>query len=69
MELHGSTSNNLASAVQSATRLRGQPVHGDTLRHWTDLLDHARGELEAGSSEPIHALIVELEKELADRAG
>ena len=68
MELHGSTSNNLASAVQSAKRLRGRPVHDDTLRHWIDLLDHARAELTAGSSEPIHALIVELEKELADRA-
>ena len=68
MDLHGSTSNNLASALQSARRLRGHPVHDDTLGHWTDLLHHARRELAAGSSEPIQALVLELERELADRA-
>jgi hypothetical protein len=68
MELHGTLANNLTSAVQSARRLRGHPVHGDTIRHWTDLLHHARRELSAGSGEPVHALIIELEKELADRA-
>jgi hypothetical protein len=68
MDLHGSISNNLVSAVQSVRRLRGHPVHDDTLRHWTDLLHHARRELSAGSSEPIQALIIELEKALADRS-
>ena len=67
MKLHGTISNNLASAVQSARRLRGRPVHGDTLRHWTDLLDHARQELAGGSTEPIVALTLELEKELTER--
>ena len=67
MELHGSIVNNLASAVQSARRLSGHPVHADTLGHWTELLDHARRELADGSTEPIQSLILELEKELADR--
>jgi hypothetical protein len=67
MELHGSIVNNLTSAVQSARRLSGHPVHADTLRHWADLLHHARRELADGSTEPIQALILELEKELADR--
>jgi hypothetical protein len=68
MDLYGSTLNNLVTAVQSARRLRGQPVHDDTLGHWTDVLRHAQKELAAGSTEPIQALIVELERELADRA-
>lgn len=67
MELHGTVLNNLASAVQSARRLRGQSVHPDTLGHWTDLLEHARRELADDSAEPILPLILELEKELAER--
>lgn len=68
MDLHGSISNNLASAVRSARRLRGNPVHADTLGHWTDLLHHARRELAKGSDEQVLALILELEQELAERA-
>lgn len=67
MEIHGSIANNLASAVKSARRLKDHPIHADTLGHWRELLDHARGELAKGSAEPIQALIVELENELADR--
>jgi hypothetical protein len=68
MKIHGSIANNLTSAVQSARRLRGHPVHSDTLDHWRDLLHHARQEIVNGSAEPIQALIAELENELADRA-
>ena len=68
MDLHGSIATNLSSAVQSARRLSGHPVHADTLSHWTDLLHHARRELAAGSSEGLQSLILELETELADRA-
>jgi hypothetical protein len=68
MELHGSIANNLTSAVQSARRLRGHPVHADTLDHWADLIQHARRQLAAGSTETILTLIVELENELADRS-
>jgi hypothetical protein len=68
MELHGSTLNNLASAVQSARRLRGRPVHADTVGHWAGLLVHARDELADGSAEPLEPLILELDRELASRS-
>lgn len=68
MELHGSIANNLASAVTSARRLRGHPVHADTLGHWANLLRHARLELAEGSKETIEPLILDLERELADRS-
>ena len=67
MELHGSIAKNLTSAVQSARRLRGHPVHADTLGHWAELLHHARRELAGSSTEQIRSLILELEKELAER--
>lgn len=68
MELHGSIVNNLTSAIQSARRLRGHPVHSDTLSHWSDLLAHARHALADGSTEPIQTLVADLENELAERA-
>jgi hypothetical protein len=61
MELHGSISDNLTSAVKSARRLKGHPIHSDTVGYWRDVLEHARRELANGSTEPIHALILELE--------
>ena len=68
MELHGSTLKNLASAIQSARRLRGRTIYADTVSHWEGLLDHARREVATGSTEPVEHLIQELEKEVADRA-
>jgi hypothetical protein len=67
MKLHGSIVTNLTSAIQSARRLRGHPVHSDTLDHWSDLLGHARQALADGSTEEIQPLVVDLENELADR--
>jgi hypothetical protein len=67
MELHGTLSRNLTSAVQSARRLRGHPVHADTIGHWTDLLRHARREISDDTDEALLSLILELETELADR--
>lgn len=67
MELHGTILSNLASAVQSARRLRGHPVHSDTLGHWTELLHQARRELAGNSAVPILPLVLELEKEMAER--
>jgi hypothetical protein len=49
MKLHGSTEGNLIAAIRSAGRLRGKPVHADTIRYWADLIRHARQELTAGS--------------------
>ena len=70
MQLHGSIRDNLVAAVRSARRLREQPVHADTLKHWDDLLHHARRELAAGGGgEPsIDPLVAELEAEIALRA-
>jgi len=70
MQLHGSTEGNLISAVRSASRLRGQPVHADTIKHWADLLQHARRELSLSAalpSEPLKRLVAELEVELTKR--
>jgi hypothetical protein len=67
VKIHGTLLNNLAAAVQSARRLRGHPVHQDTIRHWAELVHHARRRLAGGSTEPILPLLLDLEKELADR--
>ena len=71
MKLHGSVQENLAAAVRSARRLRRQPVHADTLKHWDDLLQHARGELESGTADRqlIEPLVAELKTEIAGRLG
>jgi hypothetical protein len=67
MELDGTILSNLASAVQSARRLRGHPVHPDTLAYWTEILHHARREMAGNSTEPILPLVLELEEEMANR--
>jgi hypothetical protein len=70
MQLHGSTEGNLIAAVRSASRLRGQPVHADTIEHWTELLRHARRELSTSAalpSEPLKRLVAELEVEMTKR--
>lgn len=70
MQLHGSTEGNLMSAIRSASRLRGHPVHADTLKYWGDLLRHARGELSSSAalpSESLTQLVAELELEIVRR--
>ena len=70
MQLHGSTEGNLIAAVRSASRLRGHPVHADTIKHWADLLHHARRELSSTAalpSEHLQRLVAELEDEMAKR--
>ena len=72
MDVHGSIEINLASAVRSARRLRGHPIHTDTLQHWTDLLHQARRQLAANpanATETLKQLVADLETELADIAG
>jgi hypothetical protein len=71
MEIHGSMRANLTAAVSSARRLRGHPVHADTLQYWSDLLHEARRELSGSASNDDHALgelMAELQATLADRA-
>ena len=70
MKLHGSVEDNLSAAVRSARRLRGQPIHPDTLRYWHDLLQHAdRTRPWTGQqlSNRRAKLMVELETEIAER--
>jgi hypothetical protein len=50
MRLHGTIEENLRAAITSARRLRGHPIHSDTVRHWSDLLDHARRKLDTGEA-------------------
>ena len=69
MELHGSILTNLGSAIRSAQRLRGHPIHADTLQHWTDLLHQARRQLAGNQderTETLKQLVADLETELAD---
>ena len=70
MKLHGTTEGNLISAVRSASRLRGSPVHKDTIKFWADLIAHARNELSSHAALPsdtLKRLVAELELEVARR--
>jgi hypothetical protein len=61
MKIEGSTRSNLMSAITSARRWRGRPVHRDTIAYWHAVLDHGRRSL----GEPVAELVAELEGELA----
>lgn len=70
MQLHGSIEGNLVSAIRSANRLRDRPVHADTVRFWSDLIQHARRELSSCAAMPsdaLNRLLSDLEGELARR--
>ena len=70
MQLHGSTEGNLISAIRSANRLRDRPVHADTVKFWSELIQHARKELSSCAalpSEALRHLVAELELEVARR--
>ena len=45
VELHGSLADNLKAAVRSAERLRGHPIHADTMNFWLELLSQARASI------------------------
>jgi hypothetical protein len=67
MELHGSLAYNLQLALDSSTRLRGHPVHKDTLAFWSELVSEARARRAAGHPDDreVERLIAELETALA----
>ena len=70
MKLHGTTEGNLISAVRSAHRLQGSPVHKDTVRFWRDLIAHAQNELSSRATVPsdsVRRLVSDLEVEVARR--
>jgi hypothetical protein len=71
MEMHGSIARNLRLAVESSRRLRGHPVHRDTLQFWAELIREARAAHAAGHAlgDPkVNASIAELEAMLAEHA-
>jgi hypothetical protein len=61
MKIQGSVRANLISAITSARRWQGRPVHKDTLAYWHAVLDHGRRAL----GEPVSELVAQLEAELA----
>ena len=67
MELQGSISTNLRSAIGSSARLRGRPVYQETIDHWRGLLAEGyRVRMSAADVERarIDPLIERLEAEL-----
>lgn len=70
MELAGTLSENLRAALTSCKRLRAQPVYGDTVEYWQELLKFARlkaGRPSFGNLEELNFLIAELQAELTAR--
>ena len=65
MKIEGSIRSNLISAISSARRWRGRPVHQDTISHWRGVLEHGRRVAAGPVGEPVAELIAELESELA----
>jgi hypothetical protein len=69
MELHGSITQNLKAAVESSRRLKGHPIHRDTLAFWSDLIREARARRSAGEGiddREAEEAIAELESVLAN---
>ena len=69
MELHGSITQNLQAAVESSRRLKGHPIHRDTLAFWSDLIREARARRSAGegiNDREAEEAIAELESVLAN---
>jgi hypothetical protein len=67
MRIEGSIRANLIAAVASARRLRGRPVHSDTIAYWRQLLDYARRAALRPEGEAFGELLAELETELAQQ--
>lgn len=64
MKIDGSIRSNLLSAISSARRWRGRPVHRDTMNHWQGVLEHGRSAGANPFGEPVSELVAELELEL-----
>jgi hypothetical protein len=68
MDQPGSIEADIVTAVRSARRLRGHPIHEGTIQHWADLLHQARRHLAAEpftEKERLDQLIADLDTELA----
>lgn len=69
MDMHGALASNLQMALDSSKRLRGHPVHRDTLVFWSDLIGEARARRAAGEDpdDPeVERMIAELEAAIAE---
>lgn len=67
MNIVGSIHANLRAALQSARRLKGGPVHPDTVDHWTRLVCVAKEEPVAMESFKTRSLMSDLEREISAR--
>jgi hypothetical protein len=68
MKLHGTLADNLKAAVGSAERLRGHPIHSDTLHFWLELLSHARALVRSrAQGDDVEHLIGRLQMLLSER--
>ena len=67
MEFCGSIHANLRAALQSARRLKGGPVHPDTVEHWAMIVAAAKTPGEALDSYKTRELLSDLEREIAER--
>ncbi len=70
MEVHGNIAQSLRAAVASSRRLKGHPIHRDTLQLWSNLIAEARSRRAAGEvlDDPeVDDAIAELEAVLAQR--
>ena len=66
MRIEGSVRSNLLAAVASARRLRGQPVHEDTVDHWRRLVDYGRLIERQPCGEKVGDLVSQLETEVSN---
>ena len=69
VEIEGTIRANLLAAIASARRWKGREVHEDTLRHWDEIVQHARASGSDSGPDSIGELVAELETELASRKG
>jgi hypothetical protein len=67
MQIAGSIQANLRAALQCARRLKDNPVHPDTVEHWTSVAAAARAEPAAMGSFKTRDLITELELQIDAR--
>ena len=67
MNIVGSIRANLRAALQSARRLKDEPVHPDTVDHWANLVCAAKAEPGAMESFKTRALMSDLELEISAR--
>jgi hypothetical protein len=72
MELRGSIAQNLRAAIESSRRLKGHPIHRDTLKFWSELIAETRTRRASGEllDDPeVDEALAELELVLAGVSG